>query len=435
MKGILIRQALGVLAIAGLVAGVAHGQTYVNSAVAASGSGNSPANAYKTITEAVEGEGAGETFLIAGGTYNEEPDQIVALEGMSFIGSWDPTFTTIDFDAHPTIIDCADREGTGLVGLDQEVEQRAFYILNQIGAGVVFENLIIQNASGGKHTDTDGGGAVFIRASEGPHIFRNVHFMNCTAPQEYSNPLTPEVLREGGAIVLRNGSNMIIEDCVFSGCFTDGTGGGAISLRDTDPDFGSSNLPNNLTVRRSLFIGNGAQYDPGSNMTGGSAINSLGNSSGGPTDVILIENCVFVNNGATDGDLVDSPGPVIRINSAELTMVNNTFVNNQAPGTNAPLIAFTADDSDYTFINNLVQDNTFSGPLLAYGSNVNATLTFNLFDSNSSAPLGPTGGALVGERRQHLGPPGLRERGQQRLYAGGGGARGGCRHHAGRGCR
>jgi len=270
--------------------------------------------------------------------------------------------------------------------------------LNPYGGGVgrvkkngtlIFNNVAVQNV---KWQKLDGG-AIY---SEGTINFENSIFNNCLA-------------RKGGAIYARGVST--IKKCNFIDNstidpFDDFKFGAAIAVEPST----STNTTAQLTIDSCYFDNNRADVPTKSKAVAGGAIalrlgnlltvkativnstfsNNYNYSSGSAigtsqattiNDTAIIEmdirNCTFINNTSatvSSGTTINLYGDKTIKYGGKLTMVNNTFLNNNNGNTGSKSI--TSDDHaiDFTFINNIFLDSPKANPEDESGVGVSISL-------------------------------------------------------------
>lgn len=356
---------------------------YVDGSVAATGDGTLAAP-FKTIAEALELEDADLTIRVAGGTYTNEPNNTDILSGQTLIGSYDSTFTTSDPTATPTVID---------MGRLTYKEQNGLYTINGASSWTLM-NLVIQNSSTGEHSDTENGGALYIRnGSRG--TLRGVTFFNCTS--RFEGGSETGTAREGGALCIRDDSAVLIEDCVFDSCTAVG-GGGAIRIRS------ARGGGNDVKIHRCLFTNCGSRNSASTIDDGDGA------------SQIEIVNCIFANNGV---DVLIPSGVApsnyeLRLADRRALIYNCTFVGSNNPD------GFMYDVRDSgrqtgvkSVVNCVFANNTIAGggsnfAIFKYVDDYNDVITLqnNLFFSNSGLdPLDYTGAGIIGVNGNVAGDP------------------------------
>jgi len=355
---------------------------YVDGSVAATGNGTQAAP-FKTIAEAIAASITGDEIRIAGGTYENEPANMSLKTQLTISGSYDRSFSKVDFTNNPTVIDMA--------RLSEQQQNRTFRC--QAISSFTIQNLIIKNSSTGESGNTTNGGAILVQNGSSGTI-RRVWFINCTA--QFEGGVLTGPARDGGALCIRDASNVLIEDCVFDGCTAVGRGG-AINMRN-------AGAGNNVRIHRCLFTNCGSRG-------GASAIHDLDG-----TSQVEIINCIFANNGV---DVVIPTG--IATSNCEISLAdrraviyNCTFVGSNNP---AGYMFDFADSSDASatkeFINCIVANNNIASGLTTFaifryasGYNDTTKIQNNLFFSNSGlGPLDPTGASIVGANGNIVGDP------------------------------
>ncbi|MDZ4755705.1 MAG: right-handed parallel beta-helix repeat-containing protein, partial [Phycisphaerae bacterium] len=287
---------------------------------------NVPA-AFPTIQDAINAAAAGDTVLVAAGTYHEQIDFLgkeITVKASSFA---DPTLTVIDAD----FIDTAVRIDGG-VGPDAKL---IGFTIKQgsdtTGGGLditgdpEIKHCIIKNCDA-----TLGGGA---------YVNGNATFIDC---QFISNEATG-----GGAMSITG--NVTVEDCLFDS--NHATGGGAVEMRGictfADCDFldndatsvSSANVLSGtglfdrctfddkdgevLSTREGLYVSNSIFF------SGDVAVEALSISN--PV-LVTIVNCTIYNGGAAGIELNDLGFPLLALVSNSIIGSNTTSIDVSGAG-------------------------------------------------------------------------------------------------------
>lgn len=300
---------------------------------------------FPTIQAAMDLSIAGDTVLVAPGTYedfenrNSTTAAVFMHDGVVLKSDGGPSVTTIHlptgagstlwvrFTGPGTVVDgftiTAAPDNHGILLFDQNglvVRNCLFRDLwvNSNGAGIGGEgDLTVEDTEFHDCESTSTRGAA-IGHSRGQVRLTRCTFLRC---------------RGGGGAFLSGGnppgSSAVVEDCVFLD--NEGAGSSGIGIRDSSLG---------IIVRGCWFQGNVAEGDAGGLGLGGFSTK-------------LVENCVFVNNGVT-GPLAE--GGAISIggnNNAPHTVRNCTFYGNYNNG--SPSGGATAEfTSQVRFENNIV---------------------------------------------------------------------------------
>ena len=160
---------------------------------------------YPTIQAAIDAAKAGETVLVADGTYKGVGNKDLDYKGKAI-------WVHSENGAEKTIIDC---EGAGRGILFHSSEPKA----------AIFEGFTIRNGFAGE------GGAIHCQSSS--PTLRQLVVTNNKAGQE------------GGGIYVRQGSKPLLEDCIVKDNEAGSSGGGMVFRNSSD-----------IVVRRCLFSGN-----------------------------------------------------------------------------------------------------------------------------------------------------------------------------------
>ena len=246
------------------------GPWYVDASTGESGNGQSWAQAFQTIDEALQEADDGHEIWVRGGTYHLGENSLwVACDAM-LLGGFAGTETDAsqrNAAANPTIMD-GDHDG-GCI---------------DVMADAVIDGFTITNS------DAGGGGGIDFFGACSP-VVSNCRFIHNRADM-------------GGALLIEDGSSPLIMDCVF----LDNVGydvGGAI-----DTDDGAEPI-----IVNCLFAGN----------TAGSAASALSAYHG----FIRAYNCTFVDNVITSGDY---GGGAVAAEEAELLLDSCIVWGNAGPG-------------------------------------------------------------------------------------------------------
>lgn len=277
-----------------------------------SSAGLSWGDAKVTIQEAIQAANAGDTVFVAAGVYYQT---VQMKDGVHLFGGYDALTGQRDVDAYATILD-----GTGL-----KAQLLKFGACKQT---TYADGLVLQNAS---HTSN------------------------------------------GGAVAM--GKNAVLNRCVVSSCYTDGSGGGV---------YNNAGLVSNCVVELCEALGaSGAVHNSGGAIVENTiirgckgnyaAIRNEGNS--------IVRNCLIHNNEPSGSDWPNSGG----IYNPSGVVYNNTLVCNygsQYAGIHSDNIAY-----NNLLWNNLSEEgfadpaNYISGESTKYGSGNNAGDVF--FDAEN----------------------------------------------------
>ena len=203
-------------------------------------------------------------------------------------------------------------------------------------------------------------------ASNPASVFRHCIFEYGSAPPPvpFSSPYN-----SGGAIGIRNYSNVVIGNCIFhhnralfNGQYK--ASGGAIALWTSSPE-----------IRNCVFSSNSANWSGGITIYAASS----------PT----IANCLFYRNTSLNYTLDGGGAMVISTNSSPI-LLNNTFGNNHSNFSGGALEIY--DGSDPDLINNIFRGNTApqNSQIYISSNNCNVDIKYNDIEGGQ-AGIGPYG--------------------------------------------
>ena len=360
---------------------------YVDGSVIQSGNGTSPAEAFKTIQEAIDACNNGDEILIYEGVYCENVEigdnNSITLRSEIVSGEYLIETTILQGDAGGGDIITIDRNTVssavitinGLTISHQEnVLGRGVNIFSEDCAflgTVVFNNCIIsENAI----SDGDGGGINVNNETCASNETGGIELYNC-------NITNNEALNGGGMSIHNTKDNIVIAGCLFTGNSANfdtnsdlgGTGGG---VRIKCIIFIYPNGGNSLTIQNSNFIDNYCDYNGGgmsiahvstetnidncvfnnntSLIAGGLYLANLGVSN--DYDLCTLSQCHFNDNSA--GIEVEGAGGGMVVLDAALTVTNSEFIDNHTSGSGGGLFL---KSSELEMNNSLVTQNTGSG--------------------------------------------------------------------------
>jgi hypothetical protein len=209
-----------------------------------------------TIQAGILAAAAGDTVLVAPGTYTGPGNRAIDFSGKDVVllSSEGPELT---------VIDC---EGLG----------RAFYLIGSLTEEAVIEGFTMRN--GKAEGDPLGGGAIFVAGGA-------LRIVSCRFEE---NRASGYIQNGGGGAISGNNATMVIADCVFVGNETSGFGarGGAVAAYNS-----------HIQVIRCVFADNAVASSDGA----GGGLSVLWVSSPPAVPVALVEDCEFTRNRATAG--------------------------------------------------------------------------------------------------------------------------------------
>jgi hypothetical protein len=311
------------------------------------GDGTSWADAFKTVTGALDVAGAGDEIWIARGTYLE---RITLKAGVKLYGGFDATETLLsarDWTANRSILD---GEAAGTVvsvepGADDETRIDGLVIRNgrgglgggvQVidGSPVIANNWIVRNVA------TNTGGGIYLATSAALVISNRIAGNWLTNYQDF-------VLAGGGGIVSSNGSpqirgNQIVDNHaqygggirVWEGT-AQITGNTVVGNRVMSLGAGVEVARASVVIERNRIAGNVVLDGPGGGL-----------SVVGPGEATVRGNLVLANHARyNDGGLFASTDE-----SSRLFLINNTFLANRGYTDHA----LTIYGTNFEAVNNLV---------------------------------------------------------------------------------
>lgn len=341
---------------------------YVDAGAAPGGDGSLGAP-FRTIQQGVDAALESDTVRILDGIYTGPGNRDITLQGRD--------------------ITIASMNGPGACILDCQLAGRAFLIQQGESLETRIEGLTVRGARAPQFSV--GGGAVWI-SSPGA-TFRDCVFESCRA------------IRQGGAILAEDGSEVRIEGCVFR------------NNRVDLPGFGSAEggavaafAP--LTLVACRFEGNSAQTNAGALWIAGSAgasishcqfLDNIAEDFGGgaiqsemqPADPLVdrlyLDNCLFAGNRAGRGGALEFISPHSRIEIS-----NSTLAGNHAGQCGGALTAFY--DNDIVIVNSILWGNT-----AGTGSQVCLQFSGNTLAVGNSTLEGGQAGVVLGGSSLHWG--------------------------------
>ena len=403
-------------------------QTFVKQDASGTNDGTSWENAYTDLSEALDSTSSGEIW-IATGTYfpgSGMPDtsssfnvnNVVALYG-GFAGT-ESSLEEREVDANPTILSGDLNEDDIQEDFESNKSDNLLHVV-VVEAGlagpIIFDGLIIQGGNTTDNNDLDEffwrGGGIF---SYGPVEINNCKFFNNFA-------------RSGGGVYLSpnlgpGGTGSVINNCTFSYNFATSQSSGIFIQDAADITVRNSTFSNNRNSRGAfypadcnnvlvdscLFENNTDQFIDGfggalfiwqgtnitlsnttfrDNVSGnGASIYHDGREVALDPSNLLIENCLFEDNNATDfgaGGLYAWRG--------SFTVNNSIFRNNNSANSGAHIVT-AGDDKRGIITNNIFEGGTatFGGAHSLYGANSFFTVSNNEYSNNTA---NTSGGAII----------------------------------------
>lgn len=383
---------------------VGHRTRYVSDAGSNTPPYESPATAAHTIADAVAVCAGHDTVLVAGGDYTS---RITVSSTVRLLGSWDPSFSEQDRQAHATRVSC------GGSALRFNAPAGDFSLVDNF----VFEDCYGGNGSApvpGQH-----GGAIF--SQDAAPTIRNCEFRGNRAALVGNTGY-------GGAICVLGGSARV-EDCVFTA--NRATRGGAISAIGAEVTLVGCEFTGNACADSSdghlgaalygedgrwlvtggSLVGNGSSYRGGALfLDGGEAVlsgvavrgNRARHAGGGIAAdgavVVLGQSLVEANTaGLANGGGIDCSGGALDIR-------NSILRGNRAPGIGGAMCALSVGGA---VENCLISGNAAgtAGGLLAT-SGAPLRVCNNVVTANSGGGIAAVGPAVVADYNDVWGNPG-----------------------------
>lgn len=383
---------------------IGHSTRYVSAAGSNTAPYVTPATAAHSIADAVAACAGHDTVLVAGGDYGS---RVTVSSTVRLLGSWDPSFTRQDRQAHPTRLQC------GGSALRFNAAAGDFSLVDNF----VFTGCYGGNGSApvpGQH-----GGAIFVQDSS-PTI-RDCEFTANRAalggntgyggavcsvgghPRLESCDFTGNLATRGGAISAIGGS-ITLSDCAFAGnaCVdsSDAFLGAALYGQDAAISVNGGAFTGNGSCYRggALYLSGGAAELADATLEGNRARQGGGAIAGSGSSLSLVRSSLLGNSaGLGNGGGVEWEGGAIALRNAVLR-------GNRAPGLGGGLVSFGAGGA---IENCLVQDNAAGmiGGLLATGT-ASLVVRNNIVTGNGGGGLAAVGGAVVADYNDAWGNPG-----------------------------
>ena len=336
---------------------------------------------YATINQALDASAAGDSVLVAPGTYTDyevrDLGDGVPWKSCAFLkagvvlrSEGGSSVTTIDMQhapgpqAEPVLarnVGPVETPVEGFTITGAPVSGHGAFVVGR----VTFRDCVFRDLDAG---GSDGAG---IAANAYLTLF-NCEFANCVASgggaiAHYNGRIEMYdcwVHDCGRIAVLASGAGFMssaqIEGCTFEDCFNPGAGGGALQV---------SNHLGGVTIRGCVFEGNEAGSAGGAGM----ALGAL------PLDGGLVENCLFINNRAVGGNGMGG-GLKATATTGWVTVRGCTFWGNYAPTVSGgAAVALGGNGSVLT--NNIIAGSLGYGAVFAY--NITMQSTCNVFWQNA----------------------------------------------------
>lgn len=320
------------------------GIIYVNQAATGLNNGNSWANAYTDLQDALSAAASGDQIWVAQGTYkptsgSDRSATFTLKQGVSLYGGFNGTESALsgrDWVENPVIL-TGDLSGndSGTLAWDEPTRQDNSLHVVVTGSGMTVSDILDGFVISGGHDNVQWSGSAGLLLND-PLTIRN-----CTFRMNSSN--------YGAAMIVNN--NSVIEDCLFENNYAAGgaalsTGAnaqvkGCVFRNNYAFNYGGAiyNTGGNTSVSECFFEGNSSYSAPGiyAGYSGViTVINSVfsGNASSGGSGAIYVgtnvslANCTFYGNTNTSS----SGGAAIEVYGGNLIAKNCIFSNNTENG-------------------------------------------------------------------------------------------------------
>ncbi|HRI61408.1 MAG TPA: choice-of-anchor Q domain-containing protein, partial [Saprospiraceae bacterium] len=202
---------------------------YVKPTGSDAASGNSWANAYQTLTKALQSAASGDQIWVASGTYKPTTgtDRTISFNmktGVTILGGFpatgNPVLADRDWETHVTTL-------SGDIGTAGDNSDNSYHVVSNFNVGIsaVLDGFTLTAGS----SNSDGGGMYCISSS--PRI-ENCRFVSNGA------------VRFGAGLFCGQNSNAVLNNCFFYSNYAGSIGGGI------------SSQESNLTISNTVFSGN-----------------------------------------------------------------------------------------------------------------------------------------------------------------------------------
>ena len=229
-----------------LAASVGYGQTtlYVDSSVAASGNGSSWAQAYKTLSQALDSaqnnSNTNYSILVAKGTYyptgsqsgtNRDSTFAIFRGGLKIYGGYPSGGGARDFVANPTVL-------SGDIGTPGDSTDNSYHVMVVAGITATADSIILDgfrisdgnanaytsNTFNGQNIERYNGAGMAVSSMLSPKMT----IRSCTFSGNRAN-------NDGGGMLNRDSSSPTLTNCSFSGNTADWVGGGMCNWDSCSP--------------------------------------------------------------------------------------------------------------------------------------------------------------------------------------------------------
>ena len=315
---------------------------------------------HETIQGAIDAASAGDTIAVAPSTTGSYDEHVVVDKELVLLGGWDPTFTTRDRSAYPTVVD-----GGGVI-------PQVFFFERNLTKATVLDGFEITGGKAPQATNGLGGG---------------IYCRECS-PTIRNNEIYENKANFGAGILCLDGADPdIIENYIHDNIeiTTSGIAGCGIFVRRSSPYIEGNTIDRNK--------GSGIRLETSSSIVENNYISRNTHGAGlacrDGTDAV-VRNNIFTDNRAVFGGAIwiEDSSPVIEFNVLD----KNTIEAPEGEGGGAGLSCF-GDAGSPVIRHNVFKDNwtTSEGGGAVVMGGTTPLIEDNLFRDNN----GEFGGAIL----------------------------------------